>query len=196
MRFRLAEKLFKNDSSLGNVAETITDMVNFAKAVGVPETIKAAPGTILATGTTRLSASDNDCTHCSLFGCKARNDIKKCPIMNKAVPIGPGTAFPRDAQVRYIDGGRNKLVEEAQAAQVQPEVPLLFESASMNTIKLAAPMNVSRKITLKITDAHRTVMFHTSSGIPDECHALRQRCNSQLHQDRCGPTGWQLHREC
>ena len=37
----------------------------------------------------------------------------------------------------------------------------------MNTIKLAAPMNVSRKITLKITDAHRTVMFNTSSGIPD-----------------------------
>ena len=32
----------------------------------------------------------------------------------------------------------------------------------MNTIKLAAPMNVSGKITLKITDAHRTVMFATS----------------------------------
>eukprot|EP00964_Phaeocystis_antarctica_P111688 scaffold76003_cov98-Phaeocystis_antarctica.AAC.2 len=58
VRFRLAEKFFKNDSSLGNVAETITDLVNFAKAVGVPEIIKAAPGTILATGTTRLSAAD------------------------------------------------------------------------------------------------------------------------------------------
>merc|ERR1719272_247888 len=67
---------------------------------------------LLATGTTRLSAADNDCTRCSLFGCKAGNDIKKCPIMNKAVPTGPGTAFPRDAQVRYIDGGRNKLAEE------------------------------------------------------------------------------------
>merc|ERR1719272_1580707 len=32
--------------------------------------------------------------------------------MNKAVPTGPGTAYPRDSQVRYIDGGRNKLVEE------------------------------------------------------------------------------------
>ena len=32
--------------------------------------------------------------------------------MNKAVPIGNGTAFARDAQVRYIEGGRAKLVEE------------------------------------------------------------------------------------
>ena len=40
------------------------------------------------------------------------NDIKKCPIMNKAVPIGSGTAFARDAQIRYIEGGRAKLVEE------------------------------------------------------------------------------------
>eukprot|EP00964_Phaeocystis_antarctica_P162991 scaffold138323_cov151-Phaeocystis_antarctica.AAC.1 len=32
--------------------------------------------------------------------------------MNKAVPTGPGTDYPRDSQVRYIDGGRNKLVEE------------------------------------------------------------------------------------
>ena len=32
--------------------------------------------------------------------------------MNKAVPIGSGTAFPRDAQVRYVEGGRAKLVEE------------------------------------------------------------------------------------
>ena len=140
------------------MAETITDLVNFAKAVGVPEIIKAAPSTILATGTTRLSAADNDCTRCSLFGCKAGNDIKKCPIMNKAVPTGPGTAFPRDAQVRYIDGGRNKLVEEAQAAQVQPEVPLLFESASMNTIKLAAPMNVSRKMSTRMVAASPSMM--------------------------------------
>ena len=112
VRFRLAEKVFRSDPSLGNVQATITDLVDFAKGVGVPEIIKAAPGTILATGATRLSASDNDCTHCSLFGCKAKADIKKCPLMNKAVPIGTGTAFPRDAQVRYIEGGRAKLVEE------------------------------------------------------------------------------------
>ena len=32
--------------------------------------------------------------------------------MNKAIATGPGTAYPRDSQVRYIDGGRNNLVEE------------------------------------------------------------------------------------
>ena len=112
VRFRLAEKVFKSDPSLGDVSATITDLVDFAKAVGVPETVKTEPGTILATGATRLSAADNDCKYCSLFGCKAKTDIKKCPIMNKAVPIGSGTAFARDAQVRYIEGGRAKLVEE------------------------------------------------------------------------------------
>ena len=67
MRVRLAEKVYKSDPTLINVQDIITDLVNFAKAVGVPEIIKAAPGTILATGATRLSASDNDCTHyCSL----------------------------------------------------------------------------------------------------------------------------------
>ena len=50
VRFRLAEKVFKSDPSLGNVQATITDLVDFAKAVGVPEIIKAAPGTILAIG--------------------------------------------------------------------------------------------------------------------------------------------------
>ena len=112
VRFRLAEKVFKSDPSLGDVSATITDLVDFAKAVGVPETVKTEPGTILATGATRLSAADNDCKYCSLFGCKAKTDIKKCPIMNKAVPIGSGTAFARDAQIRYIEGGRAKLVEE------------------------------------------------------------------------------------
>ena len=40
VRFRLAEKVFRSDPSLGNVQATITDLVDFAKAVGVPEIIK------------------------------------------------------------------------------------------------------------------------------------------------------------
>ena len=58
------------------------------------------------------------------------------------------------SNVKPTESG-DAAVQDAQAAQVQPEVPLLSESASMNTIKLAAPINVSRKITLKITDPHR-----------------------------------------
>ena len=38
----------------------------------------------------------------------------------------------------------------------------------MDTVKLAVPMNVSRKITLKFTDAQRAVMFNTSAGIPND----------------------------
>ena len=74
----------------------------------------------------------------------------------------PSTAVSQwQSNVKPTESG-GATVQDAQAAQVQPEVPLLSESASMNTIKLAAPMNVSGKITLKITDAHRTVMFATS----------------------------------
>ena len=62
------------------------------------------------------------------------------------------------SNVKPTESG-DAAVQDAQAAQVQPEVPLLSDSASMNTLKLAAPINVSRKIT-------RTVMFSTSSGIP------------------------------
>ena len=72
----------------------------------------------------------------------------------------PSTAVSQwQSNVKPTESG-DAAVQDAQAAQVQPEVPLLSESASMNTIKLAAPMNVSRKIT-------RTVMFNTSSGIPN-----------------------------
>ena len=59
-------------------------------------------------------------------------------------------------------------VQDAQAVQVQPEVPVPSESISMDTVKLAVPMNVSRKITLKFTDAQRAVMFNTSAGIPND----------------------------
>ena len=59
-------------------------------------------------------------------------------------------------------------VQDAQVVQVQPEVPVPSESISMNTVKLAVPMNVSRKITLKFTDAQRAVMFNTSAGIPND----------------------------
>jgi len=59
-------------------------------------------------------------------------------------------------------------VQDAQVVQVQPEVPVPSESISMNTVKLAVPMNVSRKITLKFTDAQRAVMFNTSVGIPND----------------------------
>jgi len=82
----------------------------------------------------------------------------------------PSTAVSQwQSNVKPTESG-GATVQDAQAVQVQPEVPLLSESASMNTIKLAAPINVSRKITLKITDAQRAV--HVKRRVVDDCDEL------------------------
>ena len=116
VRVRLAEKVYANASSLADVQATIEDLVGFAKALGVNDatTEREERGTVLtAEGLPRLTAADNDCKFCDLFGCKAKTDIKLCPCLNASVKIGAGTNFPRDMQVRYITGARLHIKDNA-----------------------------------------------------------------------------------
>ena len=82
-----------------------------AKSYGVPVG-KPPPGTstVLTVGD-RLTSADNDCTLCDVFGCKAKSEIKKCVVFNSSVPIGAGSNYPKDMQVRFINGARSHLKE-------------------------------------------------------------------------------------
>ena len=114
VRVRLAEKVFANAPELAQVERVVEDLVNFGKALGMsdPTTQGRERDAILTVdGLPRLTAADNDCTFCDLWGCKAQTDIKACPCLNKAVKIGEGSSFPRDVQVRYITGARAHVAE-------------------------------------------------------------------------------------
>ena len=114
VRVRLAEKVFANAISLADVQATIEDLVGYAKALGMTDGMERERETVLTIeGLPRLTAADNNCTFCDLFGCKAKTDIKLCPCLNSAVKIGEGTAFSRDMQCRYITGARLHLKDNA-----------------------------------------------------------------------------------
>ena len=61
-----------------------------------------------------VTSADNDCTFCDVFGCKAKRELKSCVVFNSTVPIGAGSNFPKDMQVRFITGARAYLKENAQ----------------------------------------------------------------------------------
>ena len=116
VRVRLAEQVYASAPQLSKVQETIEDLVGFGKALGMNDARDR--DTVLTTTTTgglpRLTAADNDCTYCDLFGCKAKTDIKACPCLNAAVKIGDGTNFARDMQCRYITGARAHLKDNPE----------------------------------------------------------------------------------
>ena len=115
VRVRLAEKVFANAPQLSDVQSTIEDLVAFAKALGIHDGHERERETVLTMeGLPRLTAADNDCTFCDLFGCKAKTDIKLCPCLNASVKIGEGTTYPRDMQCRYIKGARLHLKDNAE----------------------------------------------------------------------------------
>ena len=58
----------------------------------------------------RLTAADNICNFCDVFGCKAKGELKSCVVFNSSVPIGAGSGFPKDMQVRFVNGARNHLM--------------------------------------------------------------------------------------
>ena len=100
---RLAEQVYASAAQLSNVQLTIEDLVGFGKALGMNDARErdAVLTTTTIGGLPRLTAADNDCTYCDLFGCKAKSDIKACPCLNSSVKIGDGTNFSRDMQCRY-----------------------------------------------------------------------------------------------
>ena len=111
VRVRLAEQVFANATQLNNVRATVEDLVNFAKALGINDANDRERDVLTVGGLPRLTAADNNCNYCDLFGCKAKNDIKLCPCLNAAVKIGDGSAFSRDMQCRYITGARLHIKE-------------------------------------------------------------------------------------
>ena len=105
-----------NDAMLADVAATINEWMKAAKSYGVPvgrSHSNSPPGTVLAVGD-RLTAADNDCTFCDVFGCKAKAELKSCVVFNSTVPIGAGSNFPKDMQVRFVKGARAHLKDNAQ----------------------------------------------------------------------------------
>ena len=82
VRVRLAEQLYSKNAALNDVHGSIQDLVAFAKAIGVPDA-RRRDETLLSL--TRLTAADNDCEYCDLWGCKARRTLKNCPCMNTAI---------------------------------------------------------------------------------------------------------------
>ena len=105
-----------NDAMLADVAAAINEWMKAAKSYGVPvgkSHSNSPPGTVLAVGD-RLTSADNDCTFCDVFGCKAKRELKSCVVFNSTVPIGAGSNFPKDMQVRFITGARAYLKENAQ----------------------------------------------------------------------------------
>ena len=105
-----------NDAMLADVAATINEWMKAAKSYGVPvgrSHSNSPPGTVLAVGD-RLTSADNDCTFCDVFGCKAKRELKSCVVFNSTVPVGAGSNFPKDMQVRFIAGARAHLKENPQ----------------------------------------------------------------------------------
>ena len=103
-----------NDAMLADVAATINEWMKASKSYGVPvgkSYSNSPPGTVLALGD-RLTAADNNCTFCDVFGCKAKSELKTCVVYNSAVPVGAGSQFPKDMQVRFVKGAREHLKQE------------------------------------------------------------------------------------
>ena len=101
------------DAMLADVAATINEWMKAAKSYGVPVGKSHPPpgtSTVLTVGD-RLTSADNDCTFCDVFGCKAKSENKKCVVFNSSVPIGAGSNYPKDMQVRFINGARSHLKE-------------------------------------------------------------------------------------
>ena len=125
-RISIASMLHQEDKMLSDVAASINTWMNAAKAYGVPVGASTTTtGTVLATGD-RLTAADNQCKYCDVFGCKANDAIKKCVVFNKDIAIGEGSKFPKDMQVRFIKGARAHL-EQNQELKSMKGVKFLVE---------------------------------------------------------------------